>query len=105
MALRLVVVWLLVFVLVALVNNNAVVVVAQTCSWEDQDCYQDPALTPMTVDFLPDGTNETFLAYVTPDVSTFYQEEPGKRKPVRPRFGGQFGKFINLSSKSVKRYW
>jgi hypothetical protein len=60
----------------------------------------DPSLKPMVVD----GDKETFLAYVTPDVSTFYQEQPGSRtaqsmaKPLIARFN-------NLSPDKVQLMW
>ncbi len=76
----------------------------QTCSWNDLNCYQDPHLKEIEVD-LGKGFNETFLAYIPPDVSTFYREEPFSRKAVTPRFNGQFGKFINLSPKEITIYW
>jgi hypothetical protein len=57
----------------------------------------------MMVDF---GTyNETFYAYVTPDVATFYNQTPGSMTPKKPRFSGLFGKFINLGPDSVRVYW
>lgn len=76
----------------------------QTCVWNDLSCYQDPHLKEIEID-LGKGTNETFLAYFPPDVSTFYQQEPFSRKPVRPRFTGQFGKFINLGPTPIRIFW
>ena len=49
--------------------------------------------------------NETFYAYVTPDVSTFYNETAGQRKAKIPKFSGQFGKFVNMSPDRVKVHW
>lgn len=61
------------------------------------------SLKEMFVDF---GTyNETFYAYVTPDVATFYNQTPGSMKPAKPKFNGLFGKFINLGPGSVRVYW
>jgi hypothetical protein len=57
----------------------------------------------MFVDF--GSYNETFYAYVTPDVATFYNETPGRKKAKTPRFKGLFGKFINLGPDSVRVYW
>lgn len=47
----------------------------------------------------------TFDAYVEPDVSTFYQEEPGSRTAETPWFRGLAGKFINLSPDHLHLYW
>lgn len=58
----------------------------------------------MEVDFGP-SWKESFYAYVTPDVSTFYNETAGSRKAVEPRFSGTFGKFINLSKDILIVYW
>lgn len=98
---------LLAWLLLLQVSSHAGVAAEQddeTCAWNDMSCYQDPHLKEINVD-LGTGTNETFLAYHPPDVSTFYQEEPGSRKAVRPSFYGQFGKFINLSPNPVRIYW
>jgi prolyl 4-hydroxylase len=57
----------------------------------------------MLVDF--GAYNETFYAYVTPDVATFYNETPGSMKPKKLRFNGLFGKFINLGPDPVRVYW
>ena len=48
---------------------------------------------------------EEFDFYVTPDVSTFYQEEKGSRTPATPKFNGISGKFINLSNEKVEWFW
>jgi hypothetical protein len=68
-----------------------------TCSWE-------PNLHPMTVVY-QNGYNETFYAYVTPDISSFYNESTGQRIAVEPKFEGFFGKFINLSPKPIHVHW
>ena len=75
-----------------------------TCTWTDANCYQDPNLKEISVQF-DDGRQELFLAYFPPDVSTFYQEETGTRKPVQPYFNGQFGKFINMSPNPIRIDW
>jgi len=49
--------------------------------------------------------NETAWVYVSPDVSTFYQEPPGSRKIREPTFTGLAAKFINISPEPVKVYW
>jgi prolyl 4-hydroxylase len=61
------------------------------------------SLKAMTVDF--GAYNETFYAYVTPDVATFYNETPGSRAQQNPRFRGLFGKFINLGPETIRVYW
>jgi hypothetical protein len=76
----------------------------ETCSWNDIHCYQDPNLKEISID-LGYGENETFLAYIPPDVSTFYGDKPFSRKAVAPKFNGQFGKFINLSPDPIRIYW
>ena len=48
---------------------------------------------------------EVFNFYLTPDVSTFYQEDAGSRRVARPRFNGMSGKFVNMSPEPVKWYW
>ena len=76
----------------------------ETCTWNDINCYQDPNLKEISID-LGNGDNETFLAYIPPDVSTFYRDKPLTRKAVAPKFNGQFGKFINLSPNPIRIYW
>ena len=74
----------------------------QSCSASEQE--PDPALKEMTFD-LGDGP-ETFLAYVQPDVTTFYKDiDPPASKPVRPKFTGFAGMFVNMSNKRVRLYW
>ena len=58
----------------------------------------------MTVDFGA-GYKEPIYAYVTPDVSTFYNATKGTRQEVMPRFSGLYGKFINLGRDVVTLYW
>ena len=81
----------------------------ETCAWNDADCAGRSAkdMVPIQVN-LPNNNNNnntTFMAYVTPDVSTFYQEAPGTRKARVPAFQGLFGKFINLSKQRVQVFW
>jgi prolyl 4-hydroxylase len=69
----------------------------------------DPNLLPMTFHF-PDDDREKipprkFLAYVQPDVSTFYRDVPGTHRPMKPRFQGLAGKFVNLSPDYLALYW
>jgi len=66
-----------------------------TCSINDRVCRDkddDSALKPMTYDL--DYGEEEFMAYTIPDVSTFYQEPPGKRTVMKPKFNGLAGKFF-----------
>ena len=45
----------------------------QTChAWTGASCDWEPNLKSMTVQYGSGVYNETFYAYVTPDVSTFY---------------------------------
>ena len=75
----------------------------KTCSWGEENCFTELHIKPMTFD-LGNG-NETFWAYVTPDVSTYYQQVSGPKKAVKPHFNGKFAKFINLSPKIIRLYW
>lgn len=79
----------------------------QNChAWAGATCEWEPNLRPMTVHYESNALpNETFYAYVTPDVSTFYNDTAMSRKEVLPRFKGQFGKFINMSPKPVTVHW
>ena len=70
----------------------------KSCAWNDCSSLEE-----MTVD-LGHG-NETALVYISPDISTFYQESPGSRKILQPSFKGMFAKFINLSPDPVRIYW
>ena len=54
---------------------------------------------------LVDMPGRNFKAYVRPDVSTFYQKEPGTMQPVSPKFNGQAGKFVNLTPQRLGLYW
>jgi len=90
----------------------------ESCLWEDdgmnckdgKDGYQeeDPNLVPMVVDFGRGGghtNNKEVMVYVMPDVSTFYNETPGRRRKKETNFRGQFAKFINLSNKYIRVHW
>ncbi|CAB9499451.1 Probable prolyl 4-hydroxylase [Seminavis robusta] len=71
------------------------------CSALDGD--GDPTLKEMTYDI---GYGEqTFLAYVEPDVKTFYTGDPPASTKVIPKFDGLATKFINMSNKQVHLYW
>lgn len=89
-----------------LLSDHVVSPEDQVCSWTDLSCYQDPHLKEIEVNLdRHSSLNETFLAYIPPDVSTFYGEEPFSRKAVRPSFNGHFGKFVNLSPHHVRVFW
>ena len=64
-----------------------------TCSAQEGDEI-DPNLQRMTFDI--GYGEETFDFYIRPDISTFYQEEPGSRTPMPPKHVGFAGKFVNL---------
>lgn len=51
------------------------------------------------------GENVTVPTYMTPDVSTFYQEPIGSRSLVKPHFPGFAAKFVNLSPYQINVYW
>lgn len=70
--------------------------------WTGAECAWEPNLQPMKLQGLHE---DIFYAYVTPDVSTFYNETAGSRKPVKMRNTGMFGKFINLSPDTIRVYW
>lgn len=72
-------------------------------AWSGAECSWEPNLRPMTVDFGP--IKETFYAYVTPDVSTFYNQTEGTRTALVPDFQGMYGKFTNLSPQTLVVYW
>lgn len=78
---------------------------AQQCAeWSGAQCSWEPNLRKMTVDFGV-GYTEPFYAYVTPDVSTFYNATEKSRVEVQPRFSGLYGKFINLCRDTLTIYW
>lgn len=70
----------------------------------DGECSWEPDLRPMTVDY-GGGYTESFYAYVTPDVSVFYNKTEGSLKPQKPRTKAQYGKFVNMSPDMVQVYW
>lgn len=72
-----------------------------TCSWSGDEL--DPALKEMTFD-VGDGP-QTFLAYVEPDIASFYRGNPPASTKVVPKFNGLAGKFINMSNKRLNFYW
>jgi len=78
---------------------------SQHCAeWSGAKCDWEPSLKPMNVDFGP-ALQETFYAYVTPDVSTFYNRTEKSMKPVEPNFTGFYAKFINMSPEQVVLYY
>ena len=78
----------------------------QTChSWAGASCDWEPNLHPMAVQYGNGMYNETFNAYIIPDVSTFHNLTIGTKKPKTPKFRGQFGKFINMSPNTVQVHW
>ena len=68
-----------------------------TCSADEEEL--DPALQEITF------RGETFLAYVQPDVTSFYQKEPPASKAVAPEHTGFAAKFFNLSNQKLLLYW
>mmetsp|Transcript_34107 Transcript_34107/g.38814 ORF Transcript_34107/g.38814 Transcript_34107/m.38814 type:complete len:495 (-) Transcript_34107:113-1597(-) len=70
----------------------------------NDDVDSDPALKEMSFD-IGDGP-ETFMAYVQPDVTSFYKDvEPPASKSVTPKHNGLAGMFINMSKEPVRLYW
>jgi hypothetical protein len=63
----------------------------------------DPNLKEMTYD-VGDGPQK-FMAYVEPDVTSFYKGTPPASTRVAPKFEGLAGKFINMSNKRLKLMW
>ena len=68
-----------------------------TCSADEGEL--DPALQEIIF------RGETFMAYVQPDVTSFYQKEPPASKPVAPEHSGFAAKFFNLSNQKLLLYW
>src|SRR3569623_738198 len=61
----------------------------QHCAeWSGAQCSWEPNLKPMTVDYGP--VKETFYAYMTPDVATFYNKNTGSTVPLRSGFTGMY---------------
>jgi len=74
----------------------------QTCSISEAEL--DPNLKE--IEFEWKGEKESFLAYVQPDVTTFYRDiEPPASTTVTPMHDGLAGKFINLSKHKMFLYW
>lgn len=74
----------------------------ETCSITEQEL--DPHLKEIQFDY--NGETETFLAYVQPDVRTFYRDiEPPAKTAVTPMHEGFAGKFFNLSKDKMMLYW
>lgn len=94
-------------------DGRSAVVVADssappTCSVDINEI--DPNLVEMKYD-VGDG-EMTFMAYVEPDISTFYRSNTGdgtdeetKYQKVVPKFNGLAGKFINMSNQRLTFYW
>jgi prolyl 4-hydroxylase len=72
-----------------------------TCSWTGEE--RDKALKELIYD-VGDGP-QTFLAYVQPDIASFYQGNPPASTKVTPMFNGLAGKFINMSNQRLMLYW
>lgn len=76
----------------------------QNChAWTGATCEWEPNLRKMTVVY-QNNYNESFYAYVTPEVSTFYNESD-TRIAIEPSFQGFFGKFVNMSPKPIQVHW
>ena len=75
-----------------------------TCSIDpaERDA-KDPALQEISFD-IGDGP-ETFLAYVQPNVTSFYRGEAPADTPVVPKHKGLAAMFVNLSNQRVRVYW
>jgi hypothetical protein len=78
----------------------------QTCTWEDREACGCKGANKKALTFgFGGGLEETFCAYHSPDIATYYNATPGSIKAKRPKFNGFFGKFINLSKDTVQVYW
>jgi len=75
-----------------------------SCSIDDADSTKlDPNLKPMTYDI---GYGEqTFLAWVEPDVESMYHGNPPASTKTTPKFTGLATKFINMSNQRIHLYW
>jgi len=87
-------------------------VAEETCILEESDgtCHGVASqkvklltLAPMTYD-LGKG-EETYHAYITPDISAFYKKFKGSLEIIAPKFNGQAAKFINMSPEILKLMW
>ena len=75
-----------------------------TCSITGKEENHDPALKAMN--YTIRGVHGTFLAYVEPDVATFYQDSPPPSlKKMTPKYKGLANKFINNSKKRCELVW
>jgi prolyl 4-hydroxylase len=75
-------------------------------AWTGAECSWEPNLRPMTVqNFYGQQETETFYAYVTPDVSSFYNKTDKSLQATKPRFQGIYAKFINMSPEMISIYW
>ena len=72
----------------------------ESCDETETD-EKDPMLKPMPIDQPPYFKD----VYMRKDISSFYQDEPGKHAEATPEFKGQAGKFINISPHRVELYW
>ena len=71
------------------------------CSVTDDE--PDPNVKEMRYDI---GHGEqTFMAYVEPDIKTFYKGETPAGTKVVPKFNGLSVKFINMSNRRVRLSW
>lgn len=67
--------------------------------------HVDSKLRTMTF-FLPgESTPTVFEAYVSADVSSFYQQPDGSLEEISPEFKGMAAKFVNLSREHLCLYW
>lgn len=66
--------------------------------------YVDPHLTMMNFTLPGETVEETFMAYVTPHVSTFYKDD-SERTLMKMHWKGLAGKFVNLSSEKLVLNW
>jgi prolyl 4-hydroxylase len=75
-------------------------------AWTGAECSWEPNLRPMTVqNFYGQQETETFYAYVTPDVSSFYNKTDKSLQATKPRFQGLYAKFINMGPEMINIYW
>lgn len=77
---------------------------ADACVWTGGACEWDYHMQAMTAVF-EQGREETFYAYVEPDVATYYNQTEGSMRVVEPDFNGMFMKFVNVSPMSVRVHW
>lgn len=75
-------------------------VTPRSCSATEE---QDPALKEMRFDI--GKGEEIFLAYVQPDITSFYKDNPPASQPTVPKHQGIAVKFLNMSNKPLRLYW